>query len=1317
MPIGKIECFDLNSKKWSAYIRRVEQFIQLNKIDDDLKVATLITVVGQPTYDLMSDLCAPNNPETKTFADLVKLIGEHIEPKRSDIAERHVFRLRRQRAGEPLSQYLQALKHLASTCNFRSNLEENLRDQFVSGLASDDMRSRLFAEPELTYKRAVELAFALEAADRHAQASVSSSTAGGECAPAAEPLLRVAAEGRAARGRGGGGPGAARGWSAAVTCWRCGRRGHVRSSCGAKSARRSGTNDSEVQGRARGKIQYLDSDSASESEMFSLKVCGLGDRPYSVRIQINEMYLDFELDTGSKLSTINYDCYERYFKNCTLRENHVRLRSYTGTLIEPVGYLLVDVTLETYKASQLKLFVIKDGGPPLMGRSWLRHLKIDALEINDFLCNLRNDTIVESLRQEFPTVFAPGLGTCSVRMSLKLKDKTPVFFKARQLPLALRVPVEKELDRLVVEGTIVKVDYSDFGTPIVPVIKKSGEIRICGDYKVTINPKLLREPYPLPRIEELFAALSGGQQFSKIDLTNAYQQLLLDEDSQPYSAISTHIGTFVYKRTPYGLNCIPEKFQKFMEETLRGLNGVVVYLDDIAVTGRDRAEHVVNLKRVLGRLRDVGLRIKYEKCSFLQDSITYVGFVIDKNGLHPDPNKVKAIVDAPAPTDVPQLRSFLGLVNYYSKFLANISTVLAPLHELLKKNISWNWSRKCDKAFETIKNMIINKNILVHYDPTLPLVLSVDSSSYGIGSTLAHRYPNGEERPICFASRTLNKAERAYSQLDKEALAIVSGVSKNHHYLYGRNFIIKTDHKPLVFIFGSKSGLPQTVASRLLRYAVRLAAYDFEIEFVKSKDNCSDALSRLPLPYERREAEMEPMAYINYVEDSFPISAKEVARNTVNDCVLKNIYRYVETGWPSKVAEVEKPYFYRKDSLSIEKGCLLYNHRVVVPEVLRRRVLRELHEGHLGVVKMKSIARGYVYWPQLDAEIESLTRECSACCQQRDAPPRAQLHPWAFPANPWSRLHIDFAEFRGKRYLITVDAHSKWVEVQKMNDGTTATATIGKLRELFARFGLPSVVVSDGGPPFSSFEFAEYMRKNLITHTITSPYRPAGNGAAENAVKSVKKAMKKAVHEGMDIDTAVNKFLFQYRNAEHASTGVAPAVALLGRRLRGRLDVLKPSAADRMVTSQDKSGQQKPGLDRSVEVGSAVLARNYSPRQDKWLPADVTARETPCTYRVRTSDGREFQRHIDQLLSVRKPARYSSVPAIESSASNEFNEPEEGQPDSNVDSAPSGANVLNTSGVNVCDTAEPFPPPINVTDEPRTRPRRAGRFTGKYGKC
>ncbi|XP_046976648.1 uncharacterized protein LOC124542808 [Vanessa cardui] len=419
MPIGKIEPFSVESQNWDSYVRRLKQFITLNSIDDGLKVATLLTLVGGECYNLLCDLCSPDHPEDKDFDELVELLKHYLEPEKSEIAERHIFRQRTQLQGESIRLYLQGLKHLAKTCYFGSNLEENLRDQFVSGLYSEEMRSRIFAEKDIDYKRAVELASALEAAERHA--STAGAPVGGEGA-GVDAVHWVSGGGAAARAR----------------------------------ARMSGAGRSGGAGGA----------AASN---------GGGDR-------------------------------------------------------------------------------VADGRVPCARCGRATHTPI-------------------VLKREYPEVFAEGLGTFKSCIRLHLNDKKPVFVKARPLPLSLRERVEAELERLQREGVIYKVDRSDYGTPTVPVIKSNGDIRICGDYKIifTLNPILKDFHYPLPRIEEIFSILSGGELYTKLDLSSAFQQCLLHEEYQAMTAITTHVGTFVYRRVPFGIKCIPENFQKIMEETLNVL--------------------------------------------------------------------------------------------------------------------------------------------------------------------------------------------------------------------------------------------------------------------------------------------------------------------------------------------------------------------------------------------------------------------------------------------------------------------------------------------------------------------------------------------------------------------------------------------------------------------------------------------------------------------------------------------------------------------------------------------------------------------------
>ncbi|XP_026742884.1 uncharacterized protein K02A2.6-like [Trichoplusia ni] len=1262
MPIGKLETFNVSSKQWPAYIRRVNQYILLNDVKDNLKVPMLITIVGEETYALMCDLCSPDFPEDKSYDELVKLVADHLEPQRSEIAERHVFRLRRQRAGEPLMEYLQALKHLATTCNFGkckkcSTLEENLRDQFVSGLANDAMRSRIFAERKIQYKEAVELALALEAAEKHAEVSGSTvptttSGAGGEAgedlhytrgrrgrtrsartdgAGVASPAGAAGAGGAAGAERAAAGTSA----GASAPCWRCGkahraRCRYVNYTC--DECKQKG--HLKVMCKLGNRHNYLSGEDDSD-DLYKIVVGGKDNRPYFLNIMIDNLEIKCEIDTGSRISAINEDLYYREFSNKVIKTDNLVLRSYAGSRIESLGYIEVQVRLRNVEVKSLPLYIIRNGAGPLLGRDWLRALKISQIN----LFKITDDGFVNRLCAEFPEVFTDKLGTCKRAIRLQLTNDEPVYVRARPVPLALRARVERELARLESDGSIYRVDHSDYGTPIVPVVKKNGDIRICGDYKITINPKLKRDYYPLPRIDELFANLSGGERFTKVDLTRAYEQCLLTEESQPYTAITTHLGTYAYRRTPYGLACVPEKFQKIMEETIRGIPGCVVFLDDICITGANNKEHISNLRAVLEKLREAGLTVKLSKCSFLQHSVNYLGYVIDKKGLRPDSAKLDAISSAPRPENVTQLKSFLGMLNYYGKFISNLSTLLYPLHNLLRKDARWEWDASCEQAFKEAKRVLLGERVLAHYEEGRPLVLAVDSSAYGIGAVLAHRYADGSERPVSCVSRTLNAAERNYSQLDKEALAILFGVTKHHQYLFGRSFTLRTDHQPLTHIFGVKGGIPQTAASRLQRWAARLAAYDFKVEFVRSADNGpADALSRLPLPQEGRL--VDAVTYINLIEESFPVSFKDIARETEKDKLLCKVKGHVTFGWPSTVDEVEKPYLVRKQDLAIELGCLIYKYRVVIPSTLRKQILDEIHDGHLGMNKMKNLSRNYVYWPSLDKDIEEVCRACPACRAVRDAPPHAPLHPWEFPLHPWQRVHADFADCGGKRYLIMVDAHSKWIEAINMNR-TDAQATIKIMRSIFARFGLPSLLVTDNGPPFFSQEFKTFCNKNFIKHVTTAPYRPQGNGAAENAVKTVKKAIRRALYEGEDVATALSKFLFKYRNCQHATTGVSPAVALLGRRLRARLDAVRPDVSAVVRAAQERQVAAAGGTRRALAPGDAVLARDYTARGDKWLAGTVVDQTGPVSYKVDVGRGVGWRRHVDQIMPLQSKNRHS----------------------------------------------------------------------------
>ena len=392
----------------------------------------------------------------------------------------------------------------------------------------------------------------------------------------------------------------------------------------------------------------------------------------------------------------------------------------------------------------------------------------------------------------------------------------------------MRPKVEAELDKLEKEGILSKVDHSEWATPIVPVVKRDNTVRICGDFKATLNPVLKVDQYPLPRIEDIFASLAGGQTFSKIDLTQAYLQMAVADDCRKYLTINTHRGLYRYNRLAFGVASAPAVWQRAIDQVLQGIPNVQCILDDMILTGKNDLEHLETLEKVLERLQKYGLRANFQKCAFLTEQrLTYCGHEIDKHGLHKTKDKIDAILSAPTPTNQTQLRSFQGMVVYYSRFLPNLSAIMHPLNRLLEKSVQWEWSAACQQAYTAVKQLVASERVLTHYDASLPIRLACDASPYGLGSVMSHVTPDGVERPVAFISRSLTSAERNYAQIDKEALCLYWATKKFFAYLYGRHFTLVTDHQPLVSIFHPNKSLPAMTAARLQRYAVFLSGLDY----------------------------------------------------------------------------------------------------------------------------------------------------------------------------------------------------------------------------------------------------------------------------------------------------------------------------------------------------------------------------------------------------------------------------------------------------------------------------------------------------------
>ncbi|MDD9818931.1 MAG: RNase H-like domain-containing protein, partial [Gammaproteobacteria bacterium] len=582
-----------------------------------------------------------------------------------------------------------------------------------------------------------------------------------------------------------------------------------------------------------------------------------------------------ELDTGAAVTLVSESTYRRLWPYRPLQECPMKLRTYSGEQLTVLGQLHVQVQSGVQSAN-LPLVVVQGDGSSLLGRDWLLHLRLDWKEIH----HLQTTDPVERILLKHEEVFRKGLGTLRGYKAKIYVDKqaTPRFCKARSVPYSLRVKVEEELDRLVQEGILEPVQFSEWAAPIVPVIKPDKSVRICGDFKLTVNQASKLDRYPIPRIDDLFATLAGGESFTKLDMSQAFQQILLDEESKSYVVINTHKGLFRYNRLPFGVSSAPGIFQRVMEGLLSGIPGVVVYIDDILVTGKTTADHLAALDEVLTRLEKAGLHLKRKKCFLMQPSVTYLGHLIDAQGLHPLPDKVRAVQEAPPPRSVAQLKSYLGLLTYYSKFLPNLSSTLSPLYRLLRQSTCWCWTPKEQEAFEASKQLLTSAPLLVHFNPELEITLSCDASPYGLGAVLSHRMPDGTEKPVGYASRTLTQTEQKYSQIEKEGLACVFGVKKFHSYVYGYRFSLVTDHKPLLSLFNESHAVPPQASGRIQRWALTLAAYEYTLSFRSSAQHRNaDALSRLPLSDMPEETPLpaELVQLVEHLEDS-PVSSLQI---------------------------------------------------------------------------------------------------------------------------------------------------------------------------------------------------------------------------------------------------------------------------------------------------------------------------------------------------------------------------------------------------------------------------------------------------------
>ena len=593
----------------------------------------------------------------------------------------------------------------------------------------------------------------------------------------------------------------------------------------------------------------------------------------------------------------------------------------------------------------------------------------------------------------------------------------------------------------------------------------------------------------------------------------------------------------------------------------------------------------------------------------------------------------------PHPTCIKELKRFLGMAYHLGKFSPHLAELSQPLRELLSKNSLWVWDDAQDKAFNLIKAELAKPTVLALYDVNADLKISADASSYGLGAVLLQKN-NQSWQPVVYASRAMTSTECRYAQVEKEALAITWACDKFASYVLGKKFNIETDHKPLVPLLGSKS--LDSLPPRILRFRLRLARFEYDIAHVPGKLLVTaDTLSRSPLYSSdtiTSDLQEEAEYLLETCIDNLPASSQrldEFRKAQAADTVCSTLINYCQCDWPKKhdIPLQLKPYWQARGQLTVHNNLLLYGPRIVIPAPWQKEILSKIHEGHQGIQKCRLRASMSAWWPGISKHIKDLIQQCPTCVKE-SSPNKEPLIPTDLPDYPWQKIGTDIFVMNGANYLVAVDYFSRYFETIKLKS-TTSSSVIEALKSIFSRYGIPETVISDNGPQYSSYEFADFASSYKFHHVTSSLLFPQSNGQAERTVQTAKRLLKHAKDPYMSLLT--------YRTTPLTWCNLTPAQLLMGRHLRTALpqvdDHLQPQwkylETFKTLNKQFKE-KQKIDFDRRHRV------RPLPPIPDDaevWIssgqtttPGQISSRaNTPRSYIVNTPGGGQLRRNRHHL--------------------------------------------------------------------------------------
>jgi len=761
---------------------------------------------------------------------------------------------------------------------------------------------------------------------------------------------------------------------------------------------------------------------------------------------------------------------------------------------------------------------------------------------------------VNQLMKNFEDVFAERKGLPPLRTHqhpiVVEPDSVPPYKAPYRLSVKEDAELRTQLSALLGEG-LIQPSKSPYAAPVLFVKKKDGAMRMCIDYRA-LNKITKKDRFPLPRIDDLLDSLHGSQVYSKIDLKSAYHQIRIRQEDIPKTAFRTPSGHFEFLVMPFGLCNAPATFQRQMNSLFGHLPFVKVYLDDILIHSNSVEEHQRHLDHVLGILRKNQFQTSLKKCQFWQTEVEFVGHIVRPGGLAMVKNKIEAIKDWETPISATDVRSFLGLANYYRRFVKGFAAIARPLNELTRKNQRFGWTPRHQAAFEALKNVLTSSPLLLIPDTSKPFVIHTDASDSATGAVLSQDQGNGLQ-PVAFLSATLKDAEKNYSTYDKEMLAIIHACQAWRHLLHGVPTTLYTDHQALTTYKQHK-----TLNPRQARWLVDLHEFgdDLVIKYLPGKQNVvADALSRPPIKEKDStiDANHIPLNLLASVltDDSFTSQLKDAyLRDPLTTSFLNS-----QTPPKNKDWQLTNDFIFQLD----QDG----QRRLYIPDdyVLKRLLLREHHDvviaGHLGRDKTYAGLCINFVWPGLQQDVFDYVSQCPTCQMTKSSNqrPAGLLKPLPIPAQRFDHVNMDLIgplpqTAAGHTAILTVVDRLSKTAIFAPTTMTVDAPGLAKLffDNVFRRFGMPSAIVSDRDVRFTS-NFWQALMSHLGTSLkMSTAFHPQTDGLAERANRTVEEMLRAFIdHKHQDNwDKFLTSLEFAYNNSVNRSTGYTPFFMLHG---------------------------------------------------------------------------------------------------------------------------------------------------------------------------